>query len=430
MALSSSLVWEVRSSTGNDLNGGAFRTGATGTDYSQQDGPQVFFTDLAITATATQVTSSASPFTAAHVGNVLNVAAGAAGFTAGRYEILAVASGVATLDRAAGTANSAGGTARLGGALQTLGGASGSAVTGNILYATGAFAPSGGSAALSGVALIGYGAARGDGLRCSVSGASQNAATDTISLNGGAIALNVAVTGSKQTAFSSSGAGYCGNCTASGGTHGFFAVSLAYSCSASGCSTYGFFNTTCYACHATACGSNGFISSNGGQSWVACVSRLNSGAGYGTLGVTIPLVDRCVAYGNTSHGFSLAPGGATFNCVAFANGGFGFNLSASLSGHVGLRACYAGANTSGNVSGAFAAIDVGAVASITAQPFADPTGVVAVSFLPNNVAGGGAVLRGGGWSLSIPGISGSSAQDAGAYQHPDAGIINVSFLEG
>ena len=58
MALSSSMVWEVRS-TGDDLNSGGFRAGAGGTDYSQQDTPLIAFTDLAIDAAdATKVSSA------------------------------------------------------------------------------------------------------------------------------------------------------------------------------------------------------------------------------------------------------------------------------------------------------------------------------------------------------------------------------------
>jgi hypothetical protein len=36
MALNAAVVWDVRT-TGNDTNGGGFRAGAAGTDYSQQD---------------------------------------------------------------------------------------------------------------------------------------------------------------------------------------------------------------------------------------------------------------------------------------------------------------------------------------------------------------------------------------------------------
>lgn len=133
MALSSSMQWDVRT-TGSDSNGGAFKSGASGTDYSQQDSPQVTYTDLVIDASLnTKVTSAATPFTSAHVGNVINVTGGT-GFTTGRYEILSVASSAATLDRAVGTTSSTGGTGNLGGSMLTIQAAWTPAVSGNAIW--------------------------------------------------------------------------------------------------------------------------------------------------------------------------------------------------------------------------------------------------------------------------------------------------------
>ena len=117
MSLHADMIWEFRPTVGNNNNGGAFKQGATGTDYSQQSSPQVSYTDLVIDgADNTKVTSALNPFSAAHVGNVINVMGGT-GFTAGRYEVVSVAGNIATLDRAAGTVSSTGGTGNLGGAL-------------------------------------------------------------------------------------------------------------------------------------------------------------------------------------------------------------------------------------------------------------------------------------------------------------------------
>src|SRR4030095_11853469 len=66
------------------------------------------YTDLVIGSTATQLTSVAHPFTAAHVGRILNITGGA-GFTVDRYEIVSVAGSTATMDRAVGTASSTAG---------------------------------------------------------------------------------------------------------------------------------------------------------------------------------------------------------------------------------------------------------------------------------------------------------------------------------
>lgn len=115
MALSAAMRWEARTG-GNAANSGGFKLGASGTDYSQQPSAQFSVTDLAIDAVHnTKVTSATISFDATSPGNTLIVSAGA-GFTTGTYEILSVAAGVATLDRAVGTTSSTGGTAKLGGA--------------------------------------------------------------------------------------------------------------------------------------------------------------------------------------------------------------------------------------------------------------------------------------------------------------------------
>src|SRR5260221_6595295 len=106
MALSVLTVWEVRPTAGNDLNGGGFHTGASGTDYSQQDTAQYSASDL--TSISSLVVSSASHnFVATDVGHIINIASGT-GFTVGFYEIVSVGSNQATLDRSPGTVGTGG----------------------------------------------------------------------------------------------------------------------------------------------------------------------------------------------------------------------------------------------------------------------------------------------------------------------------------
>ena len=117
MSLNADVIWEFRPTAGDNANGGGFKEGASGTDYSQQNAAQVAYTDLIIDVVDdTQVTSVLTPFTSAHVGNIINITGGA-GFTTGRYEVTAVAAAIATLDRVVGTNGSTGGTGNLGGAL-------------------------------------------------------------------------------------------------------------------------------------------------------------------------------------------------------------------------------------------------------------------------------------------------------------------------
>ena len=133
MALSSTLVWEIRR-TGSSANGGAFRAGAAGTDYSQQDAPQVTYTDLTVDATSnTKVTSAANPFGPAHVGNLINITGGT-GWTNGRYEVISVTGNVATLDRSPAAVNATGGQGRLGGAADSLNTIAPAIVASNVVW--------------------------------------------------------------------------------------------------------------------------------------------------------------------------------------------------------------------------------------------------------------------------------------------------------
>ena len=81
------------------------------TDYAHtwRWGVITSYTDLVIGGTNTQLTSAAHPFSAAHVGKVINITGGA-GFTDGRYVVLSVAGSTATLDGPLGTAGSTAGT--------------------------------------------------------------------------------------------------------------------------------------------------------------------------------------------------------------------------------------------------------------------------------------------------------------------------------
>lgn len=107
-------AWELRT-LGNANNGGCFVTGATGTDFSQQNAAQFSGTDL-VAVTGTTVSSVSHSFVATDVGNCIHVTAGT-GFTPGFYNIVSVAAGVATLGATVGTMGSTGGTWAEGGAI-------------------------------------------------------------------------------------------------------------------------------------------------------------------------------------------------------------------------------------------------------------------------------------------------------------------------
>ena len=130
-ALPAGVNWELRT-TGNDVNGGGFVAGASGTDFSQQNAAQQAYTDLVIGGTTTQLTSIAHPFGATAVGNIINITGGT-GCTTGRYQVVSVVTVTATMDRSVGTAASTC-TGNLGGGLATFATAITSLVTGNTVW--------------------------------------------------------------------------------------------------------------------------------------------------------------------------------------------------------------------------------------------------------------------------------------------------------
>lgn len=163
MAFSATTAWDLRT-TGSDSNGGGFDPTLGGTDYSQQDSPQISYTDLAIDASNNLIIrSTLFPFTSAHVGNVINITAGA-GFTVQRVQVVSVTSGAATCDKAVGSIGSASGTGVLGGGLQTIANANSLAVNSNFIYIkTGTYTLTTGIVtAAAPITFAGYNASHGD----------------------------------------------------------------------------------------------------------------------------------------------------------------------------------------------------------------------------------------------------------------------------
>lgn len=164
--INNTMNWDVRT-TGSDSNGGGFdgAVASPGTDFSQQNSPQVTYTDLTIGGTTTQVTSAAFPFGSTYPGNVINITSGT-GCTTGWFEVISVSGTTATLDRSAGTAASVC-SAKLGGSLATISQAKTNAQDGNQIYVkSGTYTTTTGYDFSSGhpiVALKGYGTTHDDG---------------------------------------------------------------------------------------------------------------------------------------------------------------------------------------------------------------------------------------------------------------------------
>ena len=181
-AISAATVWEIRSATGADTNGGGYAGG--GTDMSVYDNKnasgcsncQSAASNLSTTALATNASSTSSPFpvdcascsfTSAISGNLVYLTGGSPAVTTGWYQATYVSATQINLDRSPGTTTTTGATINIGGALQTFAITSATIVAGNTIYADGTFTATitEGVAGTSGspIQVIGYHTTRGSG---------------------------------------------------------------------------------------------------------------------------------------------------------------------------------------------------------------------------------------------------------------------------
>lgn len=331
MALSSAMVWEVRT-TGSDNNGGGFVAGATGTDYSQQDSAQDSGTDLACAdgdAAAPAVTSATHTFDANDVGNIINITEAGTGFTLGRYQIVSVAGGAATLDRACGADGAlTGGDWYLGGALATIDLAASVLVSDNIVYVKagtyGETVTLDTSVSTTGhiIQFIGYNSTRTD----------NPTGTNRPLISGGSARANCVVCGTKVgTLFANF---RFENATGDGVTASPGALTHFVNCKAASNGSEGWGGTTKYSFYHCEAGSNsasGFYDNYGAENMFS-YSHDNSNAGF-YVGNGNGIRVCCVADTNTSHGFYFGAdeglgtqytnnsGEFFINCVAYNNTG-------------------------------------------------------------------------------------------------------------
>lgn len=444
MAFAATAIWEIRT-TGSDANGGGFdpTSGVPGTDYSQQNAAQVAYTDLVINgATNTDCTSTLNPFTAAHVGNIVNVTGGT-GFTVQRVQVMSVTAGVARMDKSLGTLSSTGGTGNLGGALLTPGLCGGLMVAGNDVHqkagtytvtsatpniAGGCVSLPAGASASNKTKWTGYQTTRGDGGTKPIIVADGVITTFALFATGlNNYVENITVDGNSRTSsrgFSNAGNSLLYRCKAQNCTNsGFISASiaaLAALCEATGCATVAAFsNMQCYACVAYSNTFTGFQSGIAGTSYIGCLSINNSGAsshGFLHNALTGQCIN-CTAYNNGADGFRGNVGAVaqTFiNCLSVGNAGYGFNASAA---HEGMMLFYcAGYNPGGtgnvNATNIVAAQQIGFVA-LSASPFNDAAGG---NFGLNSTASAGAACRQSGIPGAFPGVSTTGYPDIGAVQ--------------
>ena len=444
MALSASIGWDVRT-TGNDSNGGAFKSGATGTDYSVQDSPQVTYTDLVIGGTNTQLTSAAFPFSSVHVGNVINITGGS-GFTTGRYEVVSVAGSTATMDRAVGTASSTGGAGRLGGGMLTIAAAVSAAVSLNYIYIkSGTYTHTSSVTFPSGkwLQLYGYNANHSD------LSAKPTITTSTASMNqldvqsgssckftnlritntaGGVRWAGVAVGATDASVVVDSCAfDGCGNgiWTNNGDRHVYVINTEIKNSAAEGIlhagriTVYG-----CYIHHNTTVGLK-IQTSDRTSSWVRVTRSIISYNGTTTTdaGISMPndsqlFVEESVLAHNLGDGVDAAGNGGHMlsieNSIIYGNGGYGIDCAASPYFTTLKNNAY-GANTAGNKRNVIAGLNE---VALTASPF---TNAAFGDFSLNATAGGGAACKGVGLPGAFPGGTTTGTLDIGAAQSGGAG---------
>lgn len=449
MALSANTVWEIRAA-GDDANGGGFVTGASGSDWSQQNGKRtgadvtdISTTDAVCNGTTT-VTSATANFAATIVGNIICMSGGTGGLTKQWYQVTARTNATTiTVDRTiiAGT----GVTMNIGGALASLGMAGGVVlVAGMIIWVrAGTYTVTSASINVSGgcfssstaVFIEGYNTVRGDlGTKPLIQADGVITAFTLITQgsNGSQYVKNLKLDGNNRT--TSRGLvirGYayyieCVNFTNSGiaDTVGTTAAT-AFNCSATGCSTQAAFSiASCINCVAFNNTVSGFANGGTDAYYVRCLAYGNSGASSDGFNVGASsgkgTFINCVAYNNGRDGFRL--GGqrsqTCINCIAEANAGVGFNHA--LNQQLGLFVCAGFNNTGGNsaIGTHAASFNTGFITG-GASFFTNAAGA---DFSLNNTAGAGAVVRDVGMPGQITGHTTSTGYlDLGVFQHQGAG---------
>jgi hypothetical protein len=471
MALSPLMVWEVQTG-GNDGNGGGFKDGASGTDYSLDAGSVAAGkhsgADLTMHATMnTKVLPVVAGVGADDVGNVVNITAGT-GWTAGRYEITAQDGTYWTLDRspcAAGSANL--GTYVMGGALASPGMAGGAKVAGNDVWikagtytiasttanvSTGVVNDTTGGVDPTNISRWeGYQTTRGDKgtkpvLQVAASGVTSvtvckmnagHLTMDTLKVDGqGKSAItgfDMAVSYQRGLRLQAVGCTVYGFALSGGGVYSFY-----WKCSASGCSgTAGFQGGTSHtfvACESYDNTCHGFRA-EGNSIYVRCLSYRNRGSGvngFDCVSIGYRAIG-CAAFYNQNDGFNL-DGNAGYStliqdCLSVSNGGEGFGTDGVKGGAVIVN-CAGYNNTGGNYSATNLKDVVGFVA-LSGDPFtsASTSTAGAADFSLNATAGAGASCRAAGMG-TFPSGGTVGYPDIGAAQHADpAGGGAVDFPE-
>lgn len=383
MALPTLAVWEVRQG-GSSSNGGFFKQGGSGTDYSQQTSAQYALTGLTTSAVGAVInTASAS---ADMVDNGLRIQSGT-NFTTGWYHIISVVPGVSiTVDRNCCTNAASAGVGNVGGALDRLGSAGGGYVPGNNIWVKGNLnlttnesVSAVGTAALP-ITIRGYGTVRGDGYTGQDLATgdlfTSNFANYTFSGNFGfSVAAftnleNFKILAARTQNVFSSSSGVIRHLVvenqASNVSAGCISASILINCEAKLAGIYSGGSpsqscitvTTGYAmyCRVTAPlhQAPGFlvVGANRQSYLIGCVAHHCLGVGIKVGSSTVPFIKGCTIYG-CADGLYIDPASTTLgvitNSIFVGNSGYGINMNATTNS-LAVMDCYFRNNTSGDIS--------------------------------------------------------------------------------
>lgn len=464
-ALPASTVWESRTATGSDNNGGCYAAGSTGVDYSQQNTAQFSGTNLATTSTSTVVTAAVHTFVANDVGNCIHVTAGT-GWTPGFYSILSVASGQATLDRAPAAASTSGGTWAEGGALANPQTAITNTTASNVIWVSGSLSET--SSLLVNVAgpahntntaplnrLIGYGTSRGDSGRLSITMASGSGyaginvtvagwIVSNVNINCNSLASSSAIITSAGITFRN---GKLFGCTANTPVLFNGSVTQVHNVEITGMSSVnaiqagnssGATRITHVWVHDNTLSASA-IRIVGPGTIRFCVLSNNTGATADGISVstnTLPEVSNNTVYNSGRHGINVATtvfdGGWIHNNILVGNGGYGLMASSGagrggdpdLDGNAYYNNALGTRNNADDTTvnpqnaGVYTnTLDV----ILTANPFSNAN---ADDYTLNAVAGGGLAARGTGTPGTISSLTSQGYMDFGAFQVQ--GVTNVT----
>jgi hypothetical protein len=429
-AIPADTVWELRSGGSDTLCGGGFSAankGATGTDWTQQNGAKYTYTaDLSASGTTT-LTSAGSNFTNDILGNVIRITG------QGDYCVTAFTSTAAvTVDRSLGTFSGA--TGYLGGGRASFSNVNSVAVAGNLVYVYaggGAYTISSNISNDAAVTWIGYNTTR--------TAFNTDATLPTINCGANSITMlsvhagaagnevrNLAFNANSQTGATAVDLAHfqanARRCTATGfatGFHTSWNLNHFEDCYTSGCTT-GFGTASNSLVTLTGCvasgGSTGFNTSTSQVVLTDCIATGCSGVGF-SIGNAGSIVTNCSAYGCGGDQFSLnANNIVARNCIAYGGSAKQFN-AVTTANHCYLINCAADAGGTGQTAN-FNAWEISGLITLTANPY---TNTGSGNYALNSTAGGGTLCKGAAAPSAFTGISTTNGLDIGAVQTANTG---------